>query len=192
MKDLKEQLNETLFGGKIPNDARIRSLFWLDNFYKYIDDNRGHSIKNNHDFTVEAKEDGLYVTSSYTWNCLGLDNFKSKNAPELMIKYFDGQFYIMNSDINSFEGIFAPDCEFHGKLIIWDNKNIKNLIGLPSRMSESRVTGNPELHIDDCPSLKSFEGLPAGVSLRNVNGYHNGFSFADPDIIKELKKYIRP
>ncbi len=192
MKDLKEQLNETLFDGKIPNEARLRSLFWLDNFYKYIDDNRSRSIKNNHDFTVEAKEDGLYVTQLKIGTCLGLEDFKSKKSPEMMIKYFDGKFYIMNSDIDSFEGIFTPDCEFHGELIIYDNKNIKNLVGLPPRMSESRVTGNPELHIDGCPSLKSFEGLPAGVSLRNVNGHHNGLPFADPDVIKELKKYIKP
>jgi hypothetical protein len=191
MKDLKEHLNETLFDGKGLDTKKLPSLVWLDNFYKYINDNRSRSIKNNRNFTVEAKEDGLYVTQLNNAGCLGLEDFKSKKAPELMIKYFDGKFYIIDSDIDSFEGIFAPDCEFHGMLIIYGAKNIKNLIGLPARMSDSQIMGVPELHIDECPSLKSFEGLPAGLSIRHIHGHHNGLQLYGSDATKELKKYIK-
>ena len=105
-----------------------------------------------------------------------INNLKDKTYSGPMIKTVKGNIYIMNSEIETLEGLFFDNAVIEGSLTIQNCKNLISLKGCPAEVQT--------LTIMECSKLKSLENGP--VVLRNLYAMKNGKKFKEEDLRNQI------
>ena len=108
-------------------------------------------------------------------------NFKINNIEDTytgpLIKQVFGNIAITNSELESLEGIFTPDCEITGTLTIDNNSKLTSLNGCPCKVGSLTISNNK--------SLKKIDLTPVVMNNAYIAG--NGKRFKKEDLEKEMQ-----